>query len=254
MAWVVERKGSSVKNKKGFAALMIVCCVASSLVVAGLGTTAGAGEASCFEGDHSRRGQMKGDVDGDGNRDAVWISAIRRSGSCRYFVKADLGSTQDRKRLRGDRFVFRNNSRVMAMVRVDTVPGREFGVVVAQGASTVLAKLFTIRANTIREMDVHGAGAPAGDAWPYGGSVGLSFASDCARRRPAGQVIYSEATINDAGTHYRVKRRWFQVVGVDFERTAEPTDRRRVRAARLHERFYEFSNSPFGSCGGRVRG
>ncbi len=217
-------------------------------------TGALAGRASCFEGDHSRRGKMRGDVNADGNRDVVWIMARTRNGRCRYFVKADFGQDLDRKRLHGDRFVFRNHSRVMAMIGVDTVPGREFGVVTGQGASTTFAKLFTVRANTIREMDVHGAGAPDGDAWPYGGSVGLQFASDCARNRPEGTVIWSEAVLNDSGSHYRVWRRWFQTVGTDFERTAEPTDRRRIRAENLHERLYEFRTSPFGSCGGRVRG
>ena len=234
--------------------IVAASCTAMSLLVAGWGTGASAGEASCFEGDHSRRGLMKGDVNGDGDLDAVWITAKSVDGSCRYFVKADFGDSSDRKRLRGDRFVFRNYSRVMAMIAVDTVPGREFGVVTGQGASTTFAKLFTIRANRIREMDVHGAGAPAGDMFPYGGSVTLQFASDCARNRPDGQVIYSEATLNDAGTHYRVKRRWFQAVGTDLERTSEPTDRRRIRAERLHERLYEFRTSPFGSCAGRVRG
>lgn len=243
-----------VKSRSRVAVLLVAALTTSSLVVAGSLTGATAGAASCFDGDHSRRGKMRGDVNADGERDVVWIMAVRRSGSCRYFVKADFGDDQDRKRLRGDRFVFRSYSRVMAMIGVDAVPGREFGVVTGQGASTTFAKLFTVRANKIREMDVHGAGAPGGDAFPYGGSVVFQFASDCARNRPEGQVIYSEAQLNDAGTHYRVKRRWFQAVGTDLERTAEPTDRRRVRAENLHERLYEFSSSPFGRCGGRVKG
>ena len=229
-------------------------CSAATLLVTGLGTGATAGRASCFDGDASRRGLMRGDVDGDGNRDAVWIMARRVGGNCRYYVKADLGSTQDRKRLRANRYVMRHNSRVMAMVRVDKVAGKEFGVVLEQGASATLAGLFTIRANTIRRMNVHGRGAPPDSLFGYGGSVGFQMASDCARHRPKGQVIYSEATLNSRGSHYRVKRRWFQVVGVDLQRTAEPTDRRRIRASRLHNRLYEFRNSPFGSCPGRVRG
>ena len=243
-----------MRTRSKVTGVLAASCAALALVVVGWGPGASAGEARCFDGDHSKRGKMRGDVNGDGNSDVVWIAAVRRSGSCRYFIKADFGSDRDRKRLRGDRFVLRNHSRVMAMIRVNGVPGREFGVVTGQGASTTFAKLFTVRANRIREMDVHGAGAPAGDAFPYGGSVGFQFASDCARNRPGEQVIYSEARLNNSGTHYRVKRRWFQVIGLDLQRTSEETDRRRVPADRLHERLYEFGNSPFGSCSGRVRG
>lgn len=243
-----------MRSRSKVAAVLVTVLAGAALVVPGLVTSASAGKASCFDGDHSRRGRMRGDVNADGEQDVVWIAAATRDGRCRYFVKADFGDDRDRKRLRGDRFVFRNHSRVMAMIGVDTVPGRDFGVVTGQGASTTFAKLFTVRANKIREMDVHGAGAPDGDAFPYGGSVGFQFASDCARNRPDGQVIYSEAVLNDAGTHYRVKRRWFQAIGTDLERTTEPTDKRRIRAENLHERLYEFSTSPFGSCGGRVKG
>jgi hypothetical protein len=229
-------------------------CLLGSLFVVGAGPGASAGRASCFEDDATRHGLMRGDVDGDGNRDAVWILAKRPGGRCRYYVKADLGDTEDRKRLRADRFVMRNFSRVMAMVEVDSVPGKEFGVVLEQGASTVFAGLFTIRADTIRRMHINGDGAPAGNLFAYGGSINFQFASDCARNRPPNQVVYSEAVFDSDINRYRVKRRWFQVVGVDFERTSEDTQKERVRPGRLHERFHEFRNNPFGSCPGRVKG
>ena len=229
-------------------------CLLGSMFVVGAGPSASAGRASCFEDDATRHGLMRGDVDGDGNRDAVWILAKRPGGRCRYYVKADLGDTEDRKRLHGSRFVLRNFSRVMAMVEVDSVPGKEFGVVLEQGASTAFAGLFTIRADTIRRMHINGNGAPAGDLFPYGGSIMLQFASDCARNRPPNQVVISEAVFDQDANRYKVKRRWFQVAGIDFERTNEETQRERVRPARLHERFHEFRNNPFGSCPGRVRG
>ncbi len=241
-------------NEQAVSRRMIVCGLAASLLLTGFAPGAGAGESSCFESDPSRHGLMRGDVDGDGNRDAVWIIARRRSGRCRYFVKADLGDSTDRKRIRGSRFALRNYSRVMAMIKVDTVSGKEFGVVLEQGASTTLAGLFTIRANTIRRMNVHGTGAPPDDLFAYGGGISFQFAVDCARRRPAGQVIYTEAVYDEGSNRYKVRRKWFQVVGIDFHRTAEPTQRERVRPGRLHERFYEFRNNPFGSCPGRAPG
>ena len=241
-------------DRRTIVRVLLASCLAGSLFGLGTGTGAVAGESSCFENDSTRHGLMRGDVDGDGNRDAVWILAKRRNGRCRYFVKADLGDTEDRKRLHGSRFVARHHSRVMAMVKVDTVPGKEFGVVLEQGASTAFAGLFTIRANTIRRMRVEGNGAPADDLFPYGGSIAFQFAVDCARHRPPGQVISTEAVYDQDANRYKVKRRWFQVVGVDLQRTNEPTQRERVRPGRLHESFYEFRSSPFGSCAGRAPG
>ena len=233
---------------------LIASCLLGSLLGIGAITPAGAGRAACFEHDATRHGLMRGDVDGDGNRDAVWILARRVDGRCRYFVKADLGDTSDRKRLRGHRYTLRNSSRVMAMIEIDTVPGREFGIVLEQGASTSFAGLFTIRADRIHRMRVDGPGAPTGDLFGYGGGIAFLFASDCARNRPPGQVIYSEAVYDSGDNRYDVERRWFQAMGGDFQRTSEETQRERVRPGRLHDRFYEFSSSPFGSCEGRVRG
>jgi hypothetical protein len=218
------------------------------------GAAAGGGGRSCFENNPTKHGKMRGDVDGNGTRDLAWIAANKHNGRCRYFAKVDLGSDEARKRLYGDKFVFRNFSHVMAMVDVDTVPGREFGIVLQQGASTTFAGLFTMRGGNIERINVHGAGAPDDDLFGYGGSIGISVASDCARNRPDGQVINSVAVLNNAGTHYKVKRRWFQSTGVDLQRTAEDTDKRRVKAEKLHERLYEFRNSPFGSCPGRAPG
>ena len=240
-------------GRKSFLAVIAISVLCSVILVAPSGP-AGAGDATCFNDDPSKHGQMKGDVDGDGNRDQAWIAARRHNNRCRYLTKVDLGTSMDTKQLPGDRQVLRDFAHVMAMIRVDTEPGREFGIVLQQGASTTFAGLFTIRANQIYRMHIEGPGAPPASLFGYGGSVGFQTASDCARFRPDGQVIYSEAVLNGAGTHYKVKRRWFQSFGTDLERTSESTDERRIRAENLHERLYEFRNSPFGTCPGRAPG
>ena len=228
--------------------LFLVVVTAATLLPTG---SVGAGEASCFDGDSNKRSLMQGDVDGDEVKDAVWLIAKRVSGNCRYFVKADLNNSKDTKRLFGDGATLRTNSRIIAMVHIDTVDGKEFGIVLSQGASTVFFGLFTIRANEIKRMEINGDGAPSDDMFVYGGSIAFLGATDCARNRPDGQVIYSEA-IQDANDKYVVRRRWFNVEGYDFHRTGEPVHRERVGNPSNH--FYEFRRSPLGSCEGRVRG
>ncbi len=241
------------RNRTIVTSLLSSCLLGGVLGLATIAPAA-AGRASCFEHDPTRHGLMRGDVNADGDRDAVWILARRVNGRCRYFVKADLGDTYDRKRLRGHRYTLRNFSRVMAMVEVDTVAGKEFGIVLEQGASTSFAGLFTMRADRIQRMRIDGRGAPTGDLFGYGGGIAYLFASDCARNRPPGQVIYSEAIYDADDNRYDVTRKWFQATGADFQRTPEDTQRERVRPGRLDDRFYEFRSSPFGSCEGRVRG
>jgi hypothetical protein len=201
---------------------------------------------------------MRADVDGDGDRDAAWVTARRPEGRCRYFLKVNLvGEDADpKKRLRGaDRFTMRNFSRIAAMVEVDLVPGKEIGVTMAQGASTSFMGLFTMRGDEIRRIRVDGRGAPDGDLFPSGGSITFRAGADCARNRPPGTIIYSTAVLNNDGDRYRVKRRWFMTEGVSthFERTSEPTRRQRVRPGNL-DRLYEFDGKTFDECVGRVRG
>ena len=238
-------------------ALVLVAAIVASLATISAGPVS-AGDGSCFEGDSSKRGLMRADINGDGTMDEVWISARMRDGRCRYYVKADMGAERDKKILKGDgvdRFTMRHFSRVAAMVQVDLVPGKEFAVVLSQGASTVFAGLFTIRADVIRRIRADGPGAPPDDLFGYGGSIGFQVASDCARHRPPGQIINSTAVYKSDINRYRVKRRWFATEGVSthFERTPVPTDKRDVRPSHLSD-FYEFRNNPFGSCPGRVRG
>jgi hypothetical protein len=242
-------EGSSLLKPSRVLLSLLAVLTAGALLPA---SSVGAGEASCFDGDSTKRSLMRGDVDGDEVKDAVWLTAERVDGNCRYFVKAELNNSKDKKRLDGDSYTLAITSRIMAMVHVDTVDGKEFGVVLSQGASTVFFGLFTIRANEIKRMEISGDGAPPDDLFGYGGSLPFLVATDCARNRPAGQVIYSEAERIGDETKYMVRRRWFNVEGYDFHRTGEPVHKERVRNPSNH--FYEFRTSPLRSCEGRVRG
>ena len=235
--------------------LILSACLMSVTMLVPKGVVAGT--ASCFDGDPSKRGLMRGDVDGNGTRDEVWITGRREDFDgdrrCVYYVKADMGAHEDRLRLHGDRFTFRNFSRVMAMVRIDDVPGREFGVVVSQGASTAFAVLFTIRNHVINKLNAEGPGAPPDDAWGYGGSVAFVSAVDCAAHRGTGRIIASTANYDSDDNRYNVRRRWFEAMDTALVRTARETDRARVRPENL-DQFPEFRHSPLGRCVGRVRG
>jgi hypothetical protein len=242
-----------VRSRKLSLLLAALMTVGTVMIFSG---TSSARARRCFDGDHTQRGIMRGDVNGDGDRDAAWVTARRRNDLCRYFLKVNMGDEAPRQRLRGaDRHTMRHFSHIAAMVEVDLVPGKEIGVTMAQGASASFFGLFTIRDDDIKRVRVDGRGAPPGDLFASGGSIGFTTGSDCARNRPPGTIIHSTADLNNDGDRYKVKRRWFMTEGVSrhFDRTAEPTSRRRVRPGNL-DRLYEFDGLPFNDCEGRVRG
>lgn len=232
--------------------LAAVVVISTGVIFTG---TSSARVRDCFDGDHTKRGIMRGDVNDDGDRDAAWITARKRDGRCRYFVKVNMGQEDDRKRLRGaDRFTMRNFSHITAMVEVDLVPGKEIGVLYDQGANTSFMALMTIRNDNIRRIRVNGRGAPPDDLFSYGGGIAFLSGSDCAQNRPLGTIIYSTAEYDQNDNRYDVRRRRFATDGfsTEFDRTAEPTGRQRVRPGGM-DRFEEFG-PPFDRCPGRSRG
>ena len=68
-------------------AMVIVLAVSLTAQLAPMGSVTAA--TRCFDADNplSRR-TMRGNLDGDGQHDRVWVGARRRDGRCRYFVVA----------------------------------------------------------------------------------------------------------------------------------------------------------------------
>jgi hypothetical protein len=216
----------------------------------------------CFAEDNTlERRLMRGNLDGDGVRDAVWVGARRVDGTCRYHVVART-STAGMSRVRVptpdkfSRFSLRNFARPIALVRIDSVAGKEIAVKLLEGASVRPFGFFTMRLGHIRRMDIDDT-APeplaADNMFAFGGGLSLMFATDCAYRRSPRTVVFSRAYPRDNGPRYVVERRWYQVRGYDFARTTHPTQRELVSLTRLRHRFPEFRNDGLlPRCEGRV--
>lgn len=216
------------------------------------------GRRQCFaDSNGKRRGVMRGDVDGNGTGDEIFLDAKRKQGSCRYFLVADMGKSQDSKRLRGNRYTMRHYSRPEAVVRIDTYPGKEISVLLNLGASAGTVGVFTVRDKAIRRMAINGQGAPPHNQFVFGGSI-TSWAVDCAHNRPEGTVVMTRADSKN-GTccsgPLLVERRWFEVQGRSFQRTSEAVERREIRRSKLQDRYPEFRQGavPFHLCQGRAR-
>src|SRR5687767_9523436 len=125
---------------------------------------------------------MRGYVDADGERDEVWVGARKPDGgTCRFFLFVRTGDDTMKKRLRADLYSLRHDVRSIAIVKIDSVGGREVGVKFFQGASTSGAKFFTLRDGKLELMEARGRGAHPDDLWLFGGSFSGVYATDCAR-------------------------------------------------------------------------
>jgi hypothetical protein len=239
--------------------LMVVLVLALAIPLV---ATESVAASTCFaDGNTLERRLMRGHIDGDGVVDAVWVGARRVGGTCRYYVFAHASTTgTSRVRVptpdRFSRFSLRNFARPIAMVRVDSIAGKEIAVELLEGASVRAFGFFTMRLGSLRRMNIE-ATAPqplaADNMFAFGGGLSLMFGTDCAYNEAPRTVVFSRAFPSNNGPRYVVERRWYQVRGYFFARTAHPTQRELVGLPRLRRRFREFRNDGLlPHCQGKV--
>jgi hypothetical protein len=218
----------------------------------------------CFaDGNTLERRLMRGNLDGDGIPDAVWVGATRVDGKCRYYVFART-TTAGTSRVhvttpdKFSRFSLRNAARPIALVRVDSVAGREVAVKLLEGASVGPFGFFTMRLGALRRMDIDETSPQplaAENMFAFGGGLSLMFGTDCAYAESPRTVVFSRAYPSSSGPRYIVERRWYQVRGYSFDRTSHPTQRATIRITRLRSRFPEFrKDGLLPHCDGAVLG
>jgi hypothetical protein len=217
----------------------------------------------CFSAEHTRaRRLMRGNLEGDGIKDAVWVGARKKDTRCRFYVAAQTSTAgRSHVRLRApdkfSRYSLRHNARPIALVRIDATAGREIAVKLLQGASVQPFGFFTLRQGRIRRMEIEGRIArplAAEDMFAYGGGLSLMFATDCAYAKSPRTVVHSRAyPKSDLGARYVVERRWYRVRGYNFVRTAHPVQRNVVHIDNIRRRFREYRNGGLlPHCKGRV--
>lgn len=240
-----ESKGSGLPMRR----LAVVLVLALVAAIVPLGSSSAL--TRCFaDGNTFERRLMRGHLDGDGVRDAVWVGARRPDGRCRYYVFART-TTAGTSRVhvptpdKFSRFSLRNAARPIALVRIDSIAGKEIAVKLLEGASVRPFGFFTMRRGALRRMDIDDT-APqplaAGNMFAFGGGLSLMFGTDCAYTKSPRTVVFSRAYPRSNGPRYIVERRWYQVRGYFFARTSHPTQRELVRITRLRGRFPEFRN------------
>lgn len=190
-------------------------------------------------------GRVRGDVDGDGSPDEVYVVADpEATGDCRNFLVVEF---------EGQRIATPTNDegvehalpapRIHALVQIDGEGGEEVLVDLEQGASTQFLGMFTFLDGALRRVQVAEI-TDFGNLFPYGGSVGHLEASNCSDRAGA-DVSVAVATANT--TDYTIRTRLYEMRGarlVPLPREDQP----RIMVGSDLDRIQGFATSPFGDC------
>jgi hypothetical protein len=210
--------------RSGFAAAIVV--TATALLVSP--PAPGVPSQSCSPVGAKRyapAGSARGDVDGDGVRERIWIGRMsRRSAPCRWFLFA-----QSQARLRGtplrqggieahwgssDAF-----PKLGRLVAIDGRAGAEILVAVDGGASTTAYGVFSVRGPRLTRFRVPRAGFP--NAF-YDGGSGNRFAQfGCLEPGVVVQAQFGQEGIRFSGNRdiYRLSAENFQFVTTRHYRT-----------------------------------
>lgn len=183
-------------------------------------------ERLCSLGPHPT---ARGDVDGDGSAERVWLAGGRGVVSgCRYVLRADGPSGH------WAALVVASSPppTIPNVLNADGKPGAEINVVVDRGASSASSALYTVRAGALRRMTF---GPPTKAPTILTSlSAGMAFGgADCLEGR-VGTVV--SAYVERLRTGFRVRRVLLRADGLRF-RVVEASQRRVRRAPRIGMSF-----------------
>lgn len=190
-------------------------------------------------------GTVRGDVDGDGASDVVYlVSDPDGSFDCRSFLVAETaeGRVATPTNEQGVEHAL-PIPRIHSLAQVDRSGGEEILVDLEQGASTQFIGIFTLLDGRLERVRV-AENTDFGNLFPYGGSVGHLEASNCADH-PDADVSVAVATANT--TDYTVRTRLYEMNGARLEPLPR-SDQPPIATTRRLDRVPGFSTSPFGDC------
>lgn len=256
--------GSALARFPSLAAVLLVGglqlgCQANAPATGGVATQSHARATACPRPRDvlrlPRRGTLRGDIDGDGKTETVFVAVSRESPlRCRYFVVAHrqgseriaaLGGTAIRPNFRtqsGSRWPY-----LSALADIDRRAGLEILVTLDGGAAVQEVGVWTAHGRGLRHMPIEGAGS--NDLFPYGGSGSGLAVVDCLRGPRSGEVIATYAERDGLEHGSLVHRKIFRVRGGEFRLMRS---QRFTTKARLPEfprgRGITFRSLEFRSC------
>jgi hypothetical protein len=190
------------------------------------------------------RGELTGDVDGDGRVDRASVVYARGAPDrCESVLRVERADGIATRVVRAGvspetrSSVSHDAPRLTALAPLDGRPGAELLVTVWDGASTSFGALYSVRSGRLVRMHVPRSSIGAAGVLPYSGSLGHTSALQCRRGR-AGLVSVSAAKV-PAG--WDVARFALVPKGDGFSVKSEP-------ARRVESLPPEFAGAPLSGC------
>lgn len=203
------------------------------------------GEAVVADARKRAPGRLRGDVDGDGRTETVWLAIDDQAeAGCQVFLAVGSGSVvRTTPVVQPELNLTLSPPSLVGLVPVDSEPGLEVVVDLVTGASTRFAGLFAVRGTDLRRIDFDGPGSVASDLFAYGGSVTHLDGVDCAR--PRGTLVVTSAT--PRADRYAVVRRYYRVIDGGAAPVPRRTEHHVVEPKALN-RYPELVSPPFAGC------
>jgi hypothetical protein len=193
----------------------------------------------------ARKGELRGDVTGDGEEDDVFIAVDEKAElGCRALLFVSSADHVSAASLDGgDTDLALGLPALVGIKQVDGVGGGDLLVNMAAGASTLFAGVFVFTDGGLEQIQIEGSQPPLENLFAHGGGVAQLSAADCGND---GAVLVSTAMAE--GRHYRVDRHTYEFDDGVLARDPTSDETRRVKPQSIPQSFPEFAGPPFSSC------
>ena len=193
----------------------------------------------------ARKGELRGDVTGDGEADDVFIAVDEKAElGCRALL---FVSSTDRISAAsldgGDTDLSLGLPAFEGIKQVDGVGGGDLVVNMVAGASTLFAGVFVFEDGGLEQIQIEGSQPPVENLFAHGGGVAQLSAADCGGD---GAVLLSTAITE--GRRYRVDRHTYEFDNGVLARDPARDETQMVKAQSISRSFPEFAGPPFSSC------
>jgi len=193
----------------------------------------------------AHKGELRGDVTGDGEADDVFIAVDEKAElGCRALLFVSSADSISAASLDGgDTDLGLGLPALEGIKQVDGVGGGDLVVNMAAGASTLFAGVFVFADGGLEQIRIEGSQPPVENLVAHGGGVAQLSAANCG---DDGGVLVSTAIAE--GRRYRVDRHTYEFDDGVLARDPARDETRRVRPQSIPLSFPEFAGPPFSSC------
>jgi len=193
----------------------------------------------------ARKGELRGDVTGDGEADDVFIAVDEKAEiGCRALLFVSSADRISAASLDGgDTDLGLGLPALEGIKQVDGVGGGDLVVNMAAGASTLFAGVFVFTDGSLEQIQIEGSQPPVENLFAHGGGVAQLSAADCGSD---GDVLVSTAMAE--GRRYRVDRYTYEFDDGVLARDQAKDEIRTVMPQSIPRSFPEFAGPPFSSC------